>query len=498
MEQYAQNIIKGMSQAEAYRDVYPKAKKWTDITPHCVVGQVTVQSLGNVFAPASRQASSNYGIGLDGAVGMYVEECNRSWCSSSNANDQRAVTIECASDTTAPYAFRQVVYDRLIELCVDICKRNGKTKLIWIDNKDKALAYEPKSGEMLLTVHRWFANKSCPGDWMYARMGDLAAKVTAQLFGSGSTGGTGTADDGTAIMGTAKATTAQMQAYIRAVNAAVPQSVIDMIPLYISEGKAEGIRGDVAFAQSCLETGNFGFAGSAVKLTQNNFCGMGVTSNGVAGNSFATPQLGIRAQIQHLKAYASTEALRQACVDPRYKYVTRGCAPYVEWLGQKENPKGLGWAAGAGYGSKILRILADVIATKATSGGGSGTTTPSAPSDGLYRVRKSWADAKSQIGAYAILANAKAMADSHPGYTVFDSSGKAVYPVAATFVPYTVQVTISDLRIRKGPGTNYAANGYTGKGVFTIVDESDGVGASKWGKLKSGAGWISLDYAKKI
>ena len=462
------------------------------ITPHCVVGQVTVQSLGNVFAPASRQASSNYGIGLDGAVGMYVDEGNRSWCSSSNANDQRAVTIECASDTTAPYAFRPVVYDRLIELCVDICKRNGKTKLIWIDNKDKALAYEPKSGEMLLTVHRWFANKSCPGDWMYARMGDLAAKVTAQLSGSGSTGGTGTADDGTAIMGTAKATAAQMQAYIRAVNAAVPQSVIDMIPLYLSEGNAEGVRGDVAFAQSCLETGGFTFSGSAVTLSQNNFCGMGVTAAGVKGNSFSTPQLGIRAQIQHLQAYASTAALKQACIDPRYKYVKRGSAPYVEWLGQKENPQGLGWAAGAGYGSKILRILADVIATQA---GGSGTTKPS---DNLYRVRKSWADASSQIGAYSILANAKAMADSHPGYTVFDSSGKAVYPVAAAFVPYTVQVTISDLRIRKGPGTNYAANGYTGKGVFTIVAESAGQGASKWGKLKSGAGWISLDYAKKL
>ena len=461
------------------------------ITPHCVVGQVTVQSLGNVFAPASRQASSNYGIGLDGAVGMYVDEGNRSWCSSSNANDQRAVTIECASDTTAPYAFRQVVYDRLIELCVDICKRNGKTKLIWIDNKDKALAYEPKSGEMLLTVHRWFANKSCPGDWMYARMGDLAAKVTAQLSGSGSTG-TGTADDGTAIMGAAKATAAQMQAYIRGVNPNVPQSVIDMIPYYISEGKTEGVRGDIAFAQSCLETGNFTFSGSAVTLSQNNFCGMGVTSNGVKGNSFATPQLGIRAQIQHLKAYASTEALRQACVDPRFKYVQRGSAKYVEWLGQKENPQGLGWAAGAGYGEKILRILADVIATQA---GGSGTTKPS---DNLYRVRKSWADASSQIGAYSILANAKAMADSHPGYTVYDSTGKAVYPVAAAFMPYTVQVTISDLRIRKGPGTNYTAAGYTGKGVFTIVDESDGVGASKWGKLKSGAGWISLDYAKKL
>lgn len=463
------------------------------ITPHCVVGQVTVQSLGAIFLPTSKGASSNYGIGVDGAIGMYVDECNRSWCSSSNANDQRAVTIECASDTTAPYAFRQVVYDRLIELCVDICRRNGKRKLIWIGDKTKALAYTPKSGEMLLTVHRWFANKSCPGDWMYARMGDLAAKVTAQLSGSGSTG-TGTADDGTAIMGAAKATAAQMTAYIRGVNPNVPQSVIDMIPLYISEGKAEGVRGDVAFAQSCLETGNFTFAGSAVKLSQNNFCGMGVTSNGVAGNSFATPQIGIRAQIQHLKAYASTDDLKQACVDPRYKYVQRGCAPYVEWLGQKENPQGLGWAAGAGYGSKILRILADVIATQATSGG-SGTTKPS---DNLYRVRKSWADASSQIGAYSILANAKAMADSHPGYTVYDSTGKAVYPVAAAFVPYTVQVTISDLRIRKGPGTNYAANGYTGKGVFTIVAEATGTGASKWGKLKSGAGWISLDYAKKL
>lgn len=467
------------------------------ITPHCVVGQVTVQSLGNVFAPASRKASSNYGIGLDGAVGMYVEECNRSWCSSSNANDQRAVTIECASDTTAPYAFRPVVYDRLIELCVDICKRNGKTKLIWIDNKDKALAYEPKSGEMLLTVHRWFANKSCPGDWMYARMGDLAAKVTAQLSGSGSTGGTGTADDGTAIMGTAQATAAQMTAYIRGVNPNVPQSVIDMIPLYLSEGQIEGVRGDVAFAQSCLETGNFTFEGSAVTLDQCNYCGMGVTAAGVKGNSFASPQIGIRAQIQHLKAYASTDDLKQACVDPRYKYVQRGCAPYVEWLGQAENPQGLGWAAGAGYGSKILRILDDVIATQATSGGSS-TTTPSAPSDGLYRVRKSWADASSQIGAYSILANAKAMADSHPGYTVYDSTGKAVYPVAAAFVPYTVQITISDLRIRTGPGTNYAAAGYTGKGVFTIVAEAAGQGASKWGKLKSGAGWISLDYAKKL
>lgn len=151
------------------------------ITPHCVVGQCSVETLGNIFLPASRQASCNYGIGADGRVGMYVEEKNRSWCSSSNANDQRAITIECASDTAEPYAFKGVVYNRLVELCTDICKRNGKTKLLWLGDKTKTLGYTPKPDEMVLTVHRWFANKSCPGNWMYARMGDLAEKVTAQL-----------------------------------------------------------------------------------------------------------------------------------------------------------------------------------------------------------------------------------------------------------------------------------------------------------------------------
>ena len=143
-----------------------------------------METLGNIFLPVSRQASSNYGIGPDGRVGMYVEEKNRSWCSSSNANDQRAVTIECASDTTEPYAFRDVVYQTLIKLCVDICKRNGKTKLLWLGDKAKTLNYNPKPDEMVLTVHRWFANKSCPGNWMYARMGDLAKKVTAALGGN--------------------------------------------------------------------------------------------------------------------------------------------------------------------------------------------------------------------------------------------------------------------------------------------------------------------------
>ncbi len=293
----------------------------------------------------------------------------------------------------------------------------------------------------------------------------------------------------TRIMGTAVATAEQMASYIKAKNPSVAQSVIDMIPLYLSEGKAEGVRGDIAFAQSCLETGNFKFEGTAVTLAQNNFCGMGVTSKGKTGNSFDTVQLGIRAQIQHLKAYACADALVNECVDPRFKYVTRGSAEYVDWLGQKENPNGKGWATGKGYGGKILTILNAIIGTKVEK--------PVEEKEVWYRVRKTWADAASQKGAYHNLEYAKKCADENKGYSVFDESGKVLYSNTA-FEPYLVKVSISDLNIRKGPGTNYARTKYIPKGVYTIVEESDGKGATKWGKLKSGAGWISLDYVKRV
>ena len=255
----------------------------------------------------------------------------------------------------------------------------------------------------------------------------------------GGTSSDGSVTDGyTRIMGNAVAAAEQMKEYLKKKNPDVAQSVLDMVPLYLSEGKAEGVRGDIAFAQSCLETGNFTFSGSAVTLSQNNFCGMGVAARGMKGNSFDTPQLGIRAQVQHLKAYASTDALKNACIDPRFKYVTRGCAEYVEWLGQKENPDGKGWAAGAGYGEKILAILEGILGM-----------TVSAP------------------------------------------------------LPYRVRVSIPDLNIRKGPGTGYSRTGkQTGAGIFTIVEESDGEGASRWGLLKAYQekrnGWISLDYTEKV
>ena len=289
------------------------------ITPHCVVGQLSCESICGCFTSSSRQASCNYGIGKDGRISLCVEEKNRSWCSSSNANDQRAVTIECASDMSEPYAMNSAVYNSLVKLCVDICKRNGKKKLLWLGSKDKTLNYAPKSDEMVLTVHRWFANKSCPGNWLYSRLGELATNVTTELSGSTS-----------------------------------------------SNDK---------------------------------------------------------------------------------KPVTQ-----------------------------------------------------------MYRVRKSWSDAKSQIGAYKVLNNAKKKVDANAGYKVFDASGNIVYPATAkpTQTPaantfYKVQIDIANLNIRKGPGTNYDTTGqFTGKGIFTIVQESKGKGATLWGKLKSGAGWISLDFAKKL
>lgn len=309
------------------------------ITPHCVVGQCSVETLGNIFAPTERQASCQYGIGADGRVGMYCEEKNRSWCSSSSANDQRAITIECASDTTAPYAFKDVVYNKLIELCVDICKRNGKTKLLWLGDKDKTLAYNPAANEMVLTVHRWFANKSCPGDWMYQRMGDLAAKVTAKLGG----------------------TTIE------------PEKTPD--------------------------------------TTTNNFPVVPFTVN------VKIDDLNYRSQ------------------------------PSMEGTVKGQTGKG------------VFTIV---------------------------EVNNSWGKLKSGVG-WIWLGN--------PQYCTIGDTVKTSTP---TFSPYKVRVSIKDLNIRKGPGTNYTSNGFCPVGVYTIIEESDGAGATKWGKLKSGAGWISLDYAKRV
>ena len=150
-------------------------------TPHCMVGQMTAKRCGELFARSSYQASSNYGIGTDGKIGGYVDEEDRSWCTSSAWNDNRAITVECASDTKHPYAMNQKVWDSLVDLAVDICQRYGKNKMLWFNDKKTALGYSPKSNEMVITAHRWFAAKACPGDWLYNRLGKLADEVNKEL-----------------------------------------------------------------------------------------------------------------------------------------------------------------------------------------------------------------------------------------------------------------------------------------------------------------------------
>lgn len=363
--------------------------------------------------------------------------------------------------------------------------------------------------------------KNCPSQ---IRAKGMLEEFKRQI-GNGGSGQEEDVSSYTKIMGKAVAAAEQMREYIKLKNPAVAQSVLDMIPLYLSEGETEGVRGDIAFAQSCLETGNFGFSGSAVALGQNNFCGMGVTSNGKKGNSFDSPQMGIRAQVQHLKAYACMDKLVNTKVDPRFKYVARGCAPYVEWLGILENPQGKGWAAGAGYGRKILDILRGIIADNGGAGGimeGSGNPDqPIKPLSGFVKVfykgkdgvnvRKApcMGDNVDQVvfdGVYTMVGvSADGLWYKLKSGLFLTSDKRYVQfmeklPEASS---YMVKVNIADLNIRKGPGIDHARTGkFTGTGVFTIVEEADGAGASNWGLLKSYQkkrdGWIALDYVTRV
>lgn len=465
------------------------------IPPHCVVGQLSAESICGCFISPSRQASCNYGIGKDGRVSLCVEEKNRSWCSSSAANDQRAITIECASDLTHPYAMNSAVYTSLIKLCTDICKRNGKTKLLWLGDKNKTLNYAPASDEMVLTVHRWYANKACPGDWLYSRLSDLAAKVTAAL-------------------GTPVASTGLQAASLKDMESA--EVVTKVATLFTANQKQSGILASVSMAQFILESG---YGKSELAQNANNCFGM---KSSLSGNSWAGSAWDGHSVYTMQTGEQNTDGSYVTVTADFRKYgsIEDSIADHSAYLlgamnGSKKRYEGLagctdykkavqiikdgGYATSLDYVQNLCRVIEQWNLTQFDV---AASVTPVTPAATLYRVRKNWSDTASQKGAFRDLSNAKACADKNPGYSVFDENGKAVYPTSTAFQPYTVRVSISDLHIRKGPGTNYGSRGFTGKGVFTIVAEATGKGASKWGLLKSFAGkrngWISLDYVKKV
>lgn len=430
-----------------------------------------------------------------------MEEKNRSWCTSSNANDQRAVTIECASDKAEPYAMHQVVYDRLVDLCEDICRRNGKKKLLWFGDKNKSLNYQPKADEMLITVHRWFANKSCPGDWLYARLGDLAAKVTSRL-GSGNV----------------EVISSGMQA--GEFQGLTEEQVLAKVgPLFTADQKKSGILASVSMAQFILESG---YGKSELALGANNCFGMKKSLSGNTWSGSVWDSVSIyKKKTQEQKADGSYVTVTAEF--RKYPNVGDSIADHSAYLlgaknGEKLRYDGLkgcsdykkavqiikdgGYATSLTYVEKLCSIIEKWKLTQYD------VTGESSDMIKYYRVRKSWGDAASQLGAYSIFDNAKAMVDKHPGYKVYDWNGKQIYPAVTlgtaggmsnTDCPFTVKVSVPDLNIRKGAGTDTAKTGkFTGVGVFTIVEVKNGKGAVKgWGKLKSGAGWISLDFGKR-
>lgn len=284
----------------------PRLNTIKKITIHHMAGNLSVEACGELFANRKREVSSNYGIGSDGRIALYVEEKNRSWCSSSSVNDNQAITIEVANDEIGgSWHVSDKAYKSLINLCVDICKRNGIKELIFTGDA---------SGN--LTQHNYFAATACPGEYLKSKFPEIAKEVNKRL------------------------------------------------------------------------------------------------------NNTITP--------------TNTSSTT---------------------------------------GSKVL-----------------------------YRVRKSWTDSKSQIGAFANYDNAVAAAKkAGAGFSVYNSSGKKLFTVSNSKANYKVKVTTDYLNIRKGAGTNYEIVGaIEDEGVYTIIEEKNGTGATKWGKLKSGAGWISLDYTEKI
>lgn len=497
------------------------------ITPHCVVGRLSCESICGCFTSPSRQASCNYGIGNDGRISLCVEEKNRSWCSSSNANDQRAVTIECASDKSDPYAMNSDVYNSLVNLCVDICKRNGKTKLIWFADKNTALNYSPASHEMILTVHRWFANKSCPGDWLYARMSNLASAVNAKL-------------------GNAAVIESGFQA--KDLQSLSSEQVVETIGKYFTEdNKKTGVLASVSMAQFILECG---YGKSELAQNANNCFGMKkvLSGNTWAGSVWDGVSVYTKKtnEEQDGKTITITADFRKyACVEDSIedhsayllnaknvdKLRYAGLKGETNYKKAAQIIKNGGYATSSKYVQKICDIIErynltrfDVVTSSNTnnntSGGSTVTAFPSCPfsvhvliKDLNYRSGPSMSDGvKGQTGkgTFTIVEVKDGWGKLKSGAGWIWLKNPAYCTVLGTvyntveFRPYKVRVDCDNLNIRKGPGTNYEKTGkYTGKGVFTIVDEKKGAGSDKgWGLLKAYEknrdGWISLDFVKTV
>lgn len=331
------------------------------IVIHYFGGISTAKNLAAYWAREYAGASAHYAVGHDGEIYQIVEDEDIAW----HCGAKSYKHAECRNANSLG-----------IEMAVK--KKDTSTQNVtdkdWYFTKETVRATVELTRSLMkkynipaenVIRHYDVTGKICPNPYYYNMFEDTWETFKEAIRAQESENIKETGTDGlTPIMGAAQVTEEEIAAYIISKNPSAASFAAELARGYIEEGEAEGVRGDVAVAQSAVETGNYTFVGSAVTLDQNNFCGMGVTARGMKGNSFATMREGIRAQIQHLKVYATADPLAGNCVDPRYKWVEKGCAPYVEWLGQKENPKGKGWAAGENYGVKIKNVLSAMMKGK--------------------------------------------------------------------------------------------------------------------------------------
>ena len=411
------------------------------ISPHCVVGQVTAEGLGSLFAKSSYKASSNYGIDKDGRVGLYVEEKNRSWCTSSNANDQRAVTIECASDTYSPYRMNDAVYQTLIKLCADICRRNGKKKLIWFGDKNKTLNYSPKSDEMVITVHRWYANKSCPGDWLYSRLGDLAKKVTAELSGDDEEDDTET-DKGLRAKDLAAFSNKEVIAKVG--------------PLFTADQKKTGVLASISLAQFILESG---YGKSELAQQANNCFGM---KKSLSGNTWAGSVWdGKSIYTKKTKEQRSWGTETVTAEFRKYTCIEDSIADHSAYLtGAK---KGSALRYEGLKGCTDYRKAAQIVKA-------GGYATSASYVEKLCSIIEEW----------------------HLTHYDADAAPVEEEKPATVKLPYLIRVG-KRIDIKRSASAAAATARKCPVGIYTIVAEQNG-----YGKLKSGAGWVKLSEVRKM
>lgn len=406
------------------------------IAIHCMAGNCTIETCGQLFAASSRKASSNYGIGSDGRIGMYVEEKNRSWCTSSAAVDQRTVTIEVANCGGAPnWPISAQAKTSLINLCVDICKRNNIKKLLW--REDKSLLGQVNMQNMV--VHRWTAAKSCPGDDLYKLHTEIANEVNKRLGSGGSVAPPTPSQDTNVIKGSAEKI---IWNFLKSKG--------------LNDYAVAGTMGNL-YAESALQANNLQNSYEK-KLGYNDAAYTTAVDNGSYNNfvrdsaGYGLAQWTFWSRKEGLLNYAKKTGKSIGDINMQLEFL---------WSEMQSSSY-----------KKMMTILNTSTSVRQASDAFLlNFERPADQSESVKKTRAGYSE-----GYY------KRNADS-------DKSN----------FPYRVKVNDATvLNIRKGPGTNYAVTGQIkDNGIYTILEESTGKGAKKWGKLKSGAGWISLDYCIK-